>query len=120
MARQKLTLDEMNNLKKDAFIRSLKGLFEGSPWIVSRAWSRRPFNSVEHFHETLCSIIFQASLGQQVALLSAHPDLVGRAALAGTLSPASTNEQAAAGLNQLRYFFPAQDLGQLPAHLGKG
>ena len=36
-----------------------------------------------------------------MALLRAHPDLVGRAALAGTLGPASTAEQAAAGLDHL-------------------
>jgi OHCU decarboxylase len=45
--------------------------------------------------------MFEASMGQQVALLSAHPDLVGRAALEGRLSPASASEQAAAGLNRL-------------------
>jgi OHCU decarboxylase len=45
--------------------------------------------------------MYQAPVEQQIALLRAHPDLVGRAAIAGTLSPASTNEQAAAGLNSL-------------------
>jgi hypothetical protein len=29
-------------------------------------------------------------------------------------------EQAAAGIDQARHFLPAQDLGQLPAGLGKG
>ena len=29
-------------------------------------------------------------------------------------------EQAAAGIDQTCYFFPAQDVGQLPAHLGIG
>jgi len=101
MTRQKLTLDEINNLKKDAFVQTLGGLFEGPPWIISRAWSSRPFTCQAHLHQTLCSIINQASIGQQVALLCAHPDLVGRAALAGTLSPASTSEQAQAGLNSL-------------------
>lgn len=101
MTRQKLTLDEINGLKKEAFVQTLSGLFEGQPWIVSRAWSSRPFSSLEQFHQTLCSIMNQASVGQQVALLCAHPDLVGRAALAGTLSPASTSEQAAAGLDCL-------------------
>lgn len=101
MTRQKLTLDEINNLKKDAFIRELSGLFEGPPWIVSRAWSSRPFAHLDQLHQTLCSIMNQASIGQQVALLCAHPDLVGRAALEGSLSPASSNEQAAAGLNNL-------------------
>ena len=38
---------------------------------------------------------------KQLALICAHPDLVGRAARAGTLTRESTNEQANAGLNQL-------------------
>jgi OHCU decarboxylase len=45
--------------------------------------------------------MYQAPVEQQMALLRAHPDLVGRAAQAGTLSPASTSEQAAAGLDRL-------------------
>lgn len=101
MTRQKLTLVEINDLPQEAFVRALGGLFEGRPWIVTRAWSRRPFASLAAFHQILCSIMYEASTGQQVALLSAHPDLVGRAALAGTLSPASTGEQAAAGLDRL-------------------
>src|SRR5207245_4434389 len=48
-----------------------------------------------------CNIMYTAPVEQQVALLQAHPDLVGRAALAGRLSPESTGEQAAAGLDHL-------------------
>lgn len=101
MTRQKLTLDEINGLRKETFVHALGGLFEGQPWIVARAWSKRPFSSLEDFHNTLCSIMYQASVGQQVALLCAHPDLVGRAAQTGTLSPASAREQASAGLDHL-------------------
>ena len=101
MTRQKRTLEEINALEKEAFVQALSGLFEGRPWIVARAWSKRPFSSVGALHQVLCSVMYESSPGQQVALLSAHPDLVGRAALAGTLSPASTSEQAAAGLDRL-------------------
>ena len=38
---------------------------------------------------------------KQLALIRAHPDLAGRAALAGTLTRESTSEQAGAGLNNL-------------------
>lgn len=96
-----MTLEEINGLRRDAFVQALGGLFEGRPWIVSAAWSKGPFASLVAFHQTLCSIMYEASPGQQVALLSVHPDLVGRAALAGTLSPASTGKQAAAGLDSL-------------------
>jgi OHCU decarboxylase len=101
MMGQKITLEEINGLRKDAFVKALGGLFEGRPWIVEEAWSKGPFASVEALHQVLCSIMYEASIGRQVALLSVHPDLVGRAALAGTLSTASTSEQAAAGLDRL-------------------
>ena len=101
MTRHKLTLPEINILDKDVFIHTLAGLFEGPPWIIAQAWSSRPFTSVEQLYQTLCSIMYHAPIEQQIALLNAHPDLVGRAALAGTLTPASTNEQASAGLDHL-------------------
>jgi len=43
----------------------------------------------------------QRLAGKQLALIRAHPDLVGRATLAGTLTRESTGEQASAGLNAL-------------------
>ena len=52
-------------------------------------------------HEALCEMVRQADEQRQVGLIQGHPDLVGRAALAGTLTAASNSEQASAGLNQL-------------------
>jgi OHCU decarboxylase len=49
----------------------------------------------------MCAVVAAAGPEEQVALIRAHPDLVGRAARLGTLSPASTQEQAAAGLDRL-------------------
>jgi len=49
----------------------------------------------------MCDLVRDAGLEKQLALIRAHPDLVGRAALAGTLTRESTNEQAGAGLNKL-------------------
>src|SRR5215472_11027742 len=97
----RIAIQEINTLDKNAFIRTLAGLFEGPPWIVTQAWSAHPFASREQLYQTLCAIMYQAPVEQQIALLRAHPDLVGRAALTGTLSPASTHEQAAAGLDRL-------------------
>jgi OHCU decarboxylase len=49
----------------------------------------------------MCAVVAAAPLEERLALIGAHPDLVGRAALAGTLTPASAGEQAAAGLDRL-------------------
>jgi 2-oxo-4-hydroxy-4-carboxy-5-ureidoimidazoline decarboxylase len=101
MATQKIPLQEINTLDQDAFVTALGSLFEGPPWIVTQAWHARPFTSLEHLHQALCEVMYNAPVEQQVALISAHPDLVGRAALAGTLSRESTSEQASAGLDRL-------------------
>ena len=96
-----LTLQEVNTFDRQRFVAVLHSLFEGPPWIVEQAWQARPFSSLRHLHQALCQVMEQAPLEQKVALIQAHPDLVGRAALAGTLTPASANEQASAGLDRL-------------------
>lgn len=98
---EQLTLQQMNALDQERFVAALASLFEGPPWIVRQAWSARPFASLTELHEALCTVMYQAPIEQQIALIQAHPDLVGRAALAGTLTQESTHEQASAGLNRL-------------------
>jgi 2-oxo-4-hydroxy-4-carboxy-5-ureidoimidazoline decarboxylase len=96
-----LTLAKLNDLDRAGFVATLGGVFEGPPWIVEATWEQRPFATRAALHQALCEVMLAAPEERQVALLRAHPDLVGRAALAGTLSPASAGEQAAAGLDAL-------------------
>jgi OHCU decarboxylase len=101
MMTQSFSLHDLNILKREDFIQALTPLFEGPPWIVAEAWHARPFQTRAELYTTLCTIMQQAPLEKQIALLRSHPDLVGRAALAGRLSSASTSEQASAGLDKL-------------------
>lgn len=96
-----VTLAEINGLGREAFVAALASLFEGSPWIVEQCWVARPFGSIEQLHRALCEVMYNAPVEQQVALIQAHPDLVGQAALAGALTAASMGEQASAGLKRL-------------------
>ena len=96
-----MNLAQLNLLARDEFVRLLGPVFEHSPWIAEATWPQRPFASVEALHHALCQTVAGAGEETQLALIGAHPDLVGRAAQAGTLTPASTHEQASAGLNQL-------------------
>ena len=96
-----MTLTELNALNQDDFAAKLAFLFEGTPWVAAQAWHARPFSSLAHLHRILSSVMFDAPHERQVALIVAHPDLAGKAAPAGELSPQSTGEQAAAGLNRL-------------------
>ena len=98
MSDQRITFTELNTLGPDMLEERLGHLFEHSPWIVRDALPGRPFASREAFHSALCAVVRNASPDAQVTLIREHPDLVGRAALAGTLTPSSTSEQAGAGL----------------------
>jgi 2-oxo-4-hydroxy-4-carboxy-5-ureidoimidazoline decarboxylase len=62
---------------------------------------RRPFASLAALHQALCQTMYAATLEEQVQLIAAHPDLVGRLAREGQLTRESTTEQAAAGLTRL-------------------
>ena len=101
MEQPPLTLEEINALDRDEFVARLGHVFESSPWIAAEAWRERPFESLERLHETMCGVMYGSTAEQKLALIRAHPDLVGRAALAGTLTQESKGEQASAGLDRL-------------------
>jgi OHCU decarboxylase len=95
------SVDHLNSLSQEEFVRIVGPVFERSPWIAEEAWPRRPFAGLDHLHCTLCNTVRGAAEEKQLGLIRAHPDLVGRAALAGTLTLESNREQASAGLNHL-------------------
>jgi 2-oxo-4-hydroxy-4-carboxy-5-ureidoimidazoline decarboxylase len=92
---------ELNAASREQFLSSLGFLFEHSPWIVEAAWERRPFADRDDLHAKLVAVVREAEGERQVALIRAHPDLAGRAAIARELTEASTREQASAGLDRL-------------------
>ena len=96
-----LSLPELNALSRDGFTRIIGPVFEHSPWIAEAACSKQPFSSLDELHDVLCGIVRASDEERQIALICAHPDLVGRAALAGTLTAPSKSEQAGAGLDRL-------------------
>jgi OHCU decarboxylase len=96
-----ISLQELNHADPATFAARLDWVFEGAPGFVARAADGRPFADVDALHRALVAAMERAAPAEQVALIRAHPDLVGRAALAGTLTPESTREQAAAGLDRL-------------------
>ena len=93
-----ISLQELNALPAAQFVATLAGVFERSPWVAERVASARPFASVPQLHEAMCAAVGSASLDEQLALIRAHPELAGRAAIRGELTPQSTREQQGAGL----------------------
>jgi len=92
------TLDQLNTLPRDAFETALSGIFEHSPWVAQQAAERRPFASVDALYAAMCEIVANAGDARQLALINAHPELAGKAAVRGELTAESTREQSGAGL----------------------
>jgi 2-oxo-4-hydroxy-4-carboxy-5-ureidoimidazoline decarboxylase len=101
MSATPILLTQVNQLSRDAFVAALGPLFEGSPWIADTTWPARPFASIDGLHHALCATMYAAPIEQHIALIQAHPDLAGKAALAGALTAESTREQSSAGLSRL-------------------
>ncbi len=96
-----LTLAEINALDVPAFVTRLGHVFEHAPWVAERTGARRPFASRDDLHRAMLAVIAEASEAERLALLRGHPDLAGRAAIAGDLTADSRKEQAGAGLDRL-------------------
>lgn len=95
-----MTVDELNPLDLDAFRAQLGSIFEHSPWVAEEVWPLRPFVGVGDLHAAMCKAVVDAGETAQLALLRAHPELAGKAAVRGELTPDSTREQQGAGLDQ--------------------
>jgi 2-oxo-4-hydroxy-4-carboxy-5-ureidoimidazoline decarboxylase len=96
-----LTISQLNQFGQSEFVRVVGPVFEHSPWIAETIFTIRPFADLENLHRALCETVRNSGEEKQLALIRAHPDLVGKIALAGQLTKESTNEQASAGLNKL-------------------
>ena len=93
-----LNLDQLNGADQAGFGALLDGVYEHSPWIAQQAWVQRPFKSLPHLKYALAQVVRQAPQEAQLSLIRAHPELAGKAAVAGQLTAESTNEQSKAGL----------------------
>ena len=95
------TLATLNACDCRAFVAALGALFEHSPWVAEETFPKRPFRDLDGLYAALCETMRGAAPDRQIALVQAHPDLAGRVARAGELTPASEREQSAAGLDRL-------------------
>ena len=96
-----LSIDAVNALDAAAFAARFGDVAEGSPWVAESAWGSRPFADREALVSAFVAAVRAASREARIALLRAHPDLAGRAALGGDIGEDSRREQAGAGLDRL-------------------
>ena len=98
---EKISIEGVNNLDQRGFVAKFGGLYESSPWVAEEAWRERPFGGRSELHEAFVRAVHRAPREKRMDLIRAHPDLAGKAAVAGELTPESRGEQASAGLDRL-------------------
>jgi allantoate deiminase/N-carbamoyl-L-amino-acid hydrolase len=96
-----IALERLNTMCAPDFVAALVSIFEHSPWVPERVAALRPFSSLIALHEAMSAAVIQAEEALQLALIRAHPELAGRAALRGDVTSASRGEQKGAGLSAL-------------------
>ncbi|WP_064684441.1 2-oxo-4-hydroxy-4-carboxy-5-ureidoimidazoline decarboxylase [Rhizobium bangladeshense] len=91
-------------ISREDFVSRFGGVFEHSPFIAERAYDngsvREPLTALS-VHAALAAVFRAASREERLGVLSAHPDLAGRLAIAGELTEDSRKEQSGAGLDRL-------------------
>lgn len=84
------------------FVTTYGGIYEHSPWVAEQVEAL--FDPEQPDPETLARLmedcVDNASRDMQLELIRAHPDLAGKAQVAGELTADSTEEQSRAGLDQ--------------------
>ncbi|MDD1965752.1 2-oxo-4-hydroxy-4-carboxy-5-ureidoimidazoline decarboxylase [Pseudomonas sp. NPDC090203] len=92
-----------SSLTREDFVKAFADIYEHSPWVAEKAYDLghgSDIDDVDVLHARMSDILLSADHATQLALINAHPDLAGKAAVQGQLTEASTNEQAGAGIHQ--------------------
>ena len=83
------------------FIARYGGIYEHSPWVAEGAAAlATETDDATQVAELMADCVDNATREKQLELIRAHPDLAGKAQVAGALTVDSTAEQASAGLDQ--------------------
>ncbi|TCT12507.1 2-oxo-4-hydroxy-4-carboxy-5-ureidoimidazoline decarboxylase [Tepidamorphus gemmatus] len=98
---RRLPISEVNTMPGEAFVAAFGGIAEHSDWVATIAERRRPYADRDDMVAAFEQAVRVADRETQLDLLNAHPDLAGRAAIAGDIGADSRSEQAGAGLDSL-------------------
>jgi 2-oxo-4-hydroxy-4-carboxy-5-ureidoimidazoline decarboxylase len=83
------------------FVNRFGAIYEHSAWVAEEAASvTTEIGDLEKLADLMADCVDNASTSRQLELIRAHPDLAGKAQVAGELTEESTSEQTSAGLDQ--------------------
>ncbi|WP_415755384.1 2-oxo-4-hydroxy-4-carboxy-5-ureidoimidazoline decarboxylase [Pseudomonas leptonychotis] len=92
-----------SRLSREDFVKAFADIYEHSPWVAERAFDLGlddSSNDIDGLHQRMADLLLSAGHAEQLALINAHPDLAGKAAVRGELTEASTSEQSGAGIHE--------------------
>jgi len=92
-----------SRLNREDFVKAFADIYEHSPWVAERAFDLGlddSINDIDGLHQRMADLLLSAGHAEQLALINAHPDLAGKAAVRGELTEASTSEQSGAGIHE--------------------
>ncbi|MHA6493434.1 2-oxo-4-hydroxy-4-carboxy-5-ureidoimidazoline decarboxylase [Pseudomonas borbori] len=92
-----------SRLSREDFVKVFADIYEHSPWVAEQAFDRgvdASLDDVDGLHQRMADLLLSADHATQLALINAHPDLAGKAAVRGELTESSTSEQAGAGIHE--------------------
>lgn len=95
-----MDFNDIAKLNQNQFTERLGAIYEHSPWIASKAWQATPFKEIAELHAAMANVVLNSSKDLQLKLILEHPELAGKAAIAGNMAQASKDEQKSAGLDQ--------------------
>ena len=88
-------------MSASSFVAKFGAIYEHSSWVAERAEPHLQQSlAVEDVGRVMADCVDNASTERRLELIRAHPDLAGKAQVAGDLTAESTAEQSSAGLDQ--------------------
>lgn len=87
-------------MRRDEFVARFGGIYEHSPWVAEQVFDSSGEPAPGQLADILAACVDNAPEARKLALIRAHPDLAGKAAVGGELTQESSAEQRSARLDQ--------------------
>jgi OHCU decarboxylase len=92
---------EGKDLQRESFVSRYAGIYEHSAWVAEESYEvASAVDDIDELAAILAACVDRADHERKLALIRAHPDLAGKAAISGGLTKESSAEQASAGIDQ--------------------
>jgi OHCU decarboxylase len=86
---------------REQFVARFGDVYEHSAWVAEETFAEAAeITDPAQLAKVFANCVDEASYDRKLALIRAHPDLAGKAAIAGGLTDASSDEQSSAGIDQ--------------------